>query len=37
MSNLIGIRTVGADLFHHDKQDRHDKANDNFSQICERD
>ena len=34
------IRTVGAELFHVDRQtdgqmDRHDEANSRFSQICE--
>ena len=37
MSNLMGIRTMGAELFHEDKQERHDKANGSFSQFCERD
>jgi len=37
MSNLIGIRTVGAELFHEDKQDRHNIAGGSFSQFCERD
>jgi len=31
------IRPVGADLFHADRRtDRHDEANSNFSQFCER-
>jgi hypothetical protein len=33
----MGILTVGAELFHEEKQDRHDKANGSFSQFRERD
>jgi hypothetical protein len=36
MSNLIGIRSMGAEMFHEDRQDRHDKANGRFSKFCER-
>ena len=31
------IRTVGAELFCENRQDRHDEANGRFSQFCEQD
>ena len=37
VSNLIKNRPVGAQLFHADRQtDRHDEANNRFSQFCKR-
>ena len=33
----MGINTVGAELFHEDRQDRHDEANGRFSEFCEKD
>jgi len=35
MLNVMGIHTVGAELFHEDRQDRHDEADGRFSQFCE--
>ena len=36
ISNFMKIRPVGAELFHADGQtDRHDEANNRFSQLCE--
>jgi len=31
----MGIRTVGAEEFHENNQDRHDEANGRFSQFYE--
>ena len=33
----MGIHTVGTELFHEDRQDRHDEANGRFSELCEKD
>jgi hypothetical protein len=33
----MGIRAVGAVLFHEDRQHTHDNANGTFSQFCESD
>ena len=29
------IHTVGAEMFHKDRQDRHNEINGSFSQFCE--
>jgi hypothetical protein len=35
MPNFMKIRTLGAELFHADRRtDRHDEANNRFSQPC---
>jgi len=37
ISNFMKIRPVGAELFHTDRRtDRHDEANNRFSQFCDR-
>jgi len=36
ISNFMKIRTLGAEIFHADRQtDRYDEANNRFSQFCE--
>jgi len=37
MSNLTENYTVGIELFHEGRQERHDTANSRFSQFCESD